>query len=65
MFRRAKALAAKGDYDEADENLAAALELDSSIAGEVERERVLNASRRRAAAAKQKEQFGNFFARKG
>jgi hypothetical protein len=65
LFRRAKALSCKGDYEEADEAFGLALAADGSTAAEVERERALNASRRRQAAAKQKQQFANFFGRTG
>ena len=65
LFRRAKALSCKGDYEEADAEFSRALEVDASTAAEVERERALNATRRRQAAAKQKQQFGNFFGRTG
>ncbi len=63
LFRRAKALSAKGDYDEADADLSRALELDPSVAPEVTRERAANMARRRGAAVKQKQQFSNFFGR--
>ncbi len=63
MFRKGKALSAKGDHDEADDALTKAAELDPAVASEVEAARNANAQLRRAAAQKQKQQFRNFFDR--
>jgi hypothetical protein len=53
----------KGDYDEADDELAAAAQLDGSWAAEVERERTANRRRATAAASKQKRELKNFLQR--
>lgn len=63
VFRRGKALSMKGDHEEADEFLAAAAEMDPSLAAEVEAARAANKQREKAAATKQKQQFRNFFAK--
>lgn len=61
MFRKGKALSMKGDYEEAEEFLAAAAEMDSNIEAEAKAASVSNKQRAKAAAAKQKQQFSNFF----
>lgn len=63
MFRKGKALSLKGDYDEADQHLAAAAEMDDSLAAEVEAARTANKQREKAASSKQKQQFRNFFSK--
>lgn len=63
MFRKGRALSMKGDYDEAHEHLCAAAEMDPGLEAEVEAARVANKQRAKAAAAKQKQQFRNFFAK--
>eukprot|EP00879_Flechtneria_rotunda_P002973 GHRR01003190.1.p1 GENE.GHRR01003190.1~~GHRR01003190.1.p1 ORF type:complete len:634 (+),score=228.22 GHRR01003190.1:2740-4641(+) len=61
MFRKGKALSMKGDYEEADEHLAAAAEMDDSITADVEATRAANKQRAKAAQAKQKQDFKPFF----
>lgn len=61
MFRKAKALSLKGDYEEAEQLLSEAESLDASLEPEVERERALNKQRLRAAEAKQRQGFRGFF----
>lgn len=63
VFRKGKALSAKGDTEEADEYLAAAAEMDAGLASEVEAARAANRALAKAAASKQKQQFRNFFAK--
>jgi tetratricopeptide (TPR) repeat protein len=63
LFRRGKAKTLKGDYEEAEQDLARAKEMDASIAADVDSALALNAQRRKQAAQKQKSQFKNFFAR--
>lgn len=53
----------KGDYDEAQEHLAAAAQLDASFASDVEAAQAANSQRAKAAAQKQKQQFKNFFSK--
>jgi len=60
-MRKAKALSLKGDQEEADEQLDAALQLDPGLATEVEKERGVNRQRRKAAEAKMRKGFGGFF----
>lgn len=55
----------KGDYDEADEHLAAAAEMDDSLGADAEAARAANKQRAKAASAKQKQQFRNFFSKSG
>lgn len=61
MFRKGKALSMKGDYDDAEDTLAAAAEMDSSIEADVKAALAANKQRGKAATAKQKQQFSNFF----
>jgi hypothetical protein len=63
LFRKGKALSMKGDYEEAEEHLTAAAEVDASMATDVEAARAANAQRAKAADAKQKQQFRNFFSK--
>jgi hypothetical protein len=63
MFRKGKALSCKGDYEEAEEHLAAAAQLDASLAADVEAAKAANSRRAKAAAQKQKQQFKNFFSK--
>lgn len=63
VFRKGKALSMKGDHDEADEYLAAAADLDDTLAADVEAARAANKQRAKAAATKQKQQFRNFFSK--
>jgi hypothetical protein len=63
LYRRGKALSMKGDYDEADESLAAAAVADPSISADVAAARAANTARAKAATAKQRSQFRNFFAK--
>jgi hypothetical protein len=63
VFRKGKALSAKGDTEEADEYLAAAAELDAGFTSDVEAARAANRALAKAAASKQKQQFRNFFAK--
>ncbi|KAF6261061.1 hypothetical protein COO60DRAFT_1637104 [Scenedesmus sp. NREL 46B-D3] len=57
MFRKGKALSMKGDYEEAEEHLAAASQLDASFAADAEAAKAANSQRAKAAAQKQKQQF--------
>eukprot|EP00878_Enallax_costatus_P011637 GHUV01012146.1.p2 GENE.GHUV01012146.1~~GHUV01012146.1.p2 ORF type:complete len:376 (+),score=98.18 GHUV01012146.1:1445-2572(+) len=61
MFRKGKALSMKGDYDEAEEALTAAADMDSSIAADVKAALAANKLLAKAATSKQKQQFSNFF----
>lgn len=61
LFRRAKALSLKGDYEDAEAALAAAEKADASLAADVEKERAANRQRLRAAEEKQRKGFGGFF----
>ncbi|WIA13375.1 hypothetical protein OEZ85_006955 [Tetradesmus obliquus] len=63
LFRKGKALSMKGDYEEAQEHLAAAAQLDASFASDVEAAQAANSQRAKAAAQKQKQQFKNFFSK--
>lgn len=63
LFRKGKALSMKGDYEEADGHLAAAAEADTSLAADVEAARASNRTRAKAADAKQRSQFKNFFSK--
>jgi uncharacterized protein HemY len=63
MFRKGKALSIKGDYEEADEQLAAALKLDPGIERDVAAARASNKQRQRQAAEKQKRELRNFFSK--
>jgi hypothetical protein len=63
LLRKAKALTLKGDYEEAEEQLAAveALEGAGGLAAEVTAARTHNKQKQRAASQKQKGQFKSFF----
>jgi protein involved in temperature-dependent protein secretion len=61
MFRKGKALSVKGDYEEADEQLAAAGRLDPGIERDVAAARASNKQRQKQATEKQKREFRNFF----
>lgn len=63
LFRKGKALSMKGDYEEAQEHLAAAAQLDASFGADVEAAQAANSQRAKAAAQKQKQQFKNFFSK--
>uniref|UniRef100_A0A383VCY1 peptidylprolyl isomerase n=1 Tax=Tetradesmus obliquus TaxID=3088 RepID=A0A383VCY1_TETOB len=63
LFRKGKALSMKGDYEEAQEHLAAAVTLDASFGADVEAAQAANSQRAKAAAQKQKQQFKNFFSK--
>mmetsp|Transcript_1261 Transcript_1261/g.3505 ORF Transcript_1261/g.3505 Transcript_1261/m.3505 type:complete len:651 (-) Transcript_1261:236-2188(-) len=63
LFRRGRALAAKGDWDDAVADLEAAAQADPTIGGEVEREAAAVKARAKAAESKQKATFKNFFDR--
>jgi hypothetical protein len=61
MLRKAKALSLKGDFEEAEELLAAAEGADAALRADVERERAVNKQRLKAAEEKQRKGFGGFF----
>lgn len=63
LLRRAKAYSFNSDYDEADKDLQDVEKLDDSLHAEVKELILRNKERRRAAMAKQKQQFRNFFDR--
>mmetsp|Transcript_52386 Transcript_52386/g.106551 ORF Transcript_52386/g.106551 Transcript_52386/m.106551 type:complete len:109 (-) Transcript_52386:50-376(-) len=66
LLRRARALSMKGDYAAAMADLdaaAAAKECPDAVAKEIEAERAANKRREKAASAKQRQAFRNFFDR--
>jgi len=64
ILRRGKAKSLGGDFDEAVEDLKEASRLDPSLQIVVDAVMTKNSQRKRAAFAKQKKQFRNFFDRK-
>jgi len=54
IFRKGKALSLKGDHEEAEEHLAAAAELDPSVAADVEEARAANTQRAKGSRSQAK-----------
>lgn len=60
-FRRAQAMSLLGKYEEANEDLDEALEIDSGLEADVSREKARIAAQEKQEEAKQRAQFGKFF----